>query len=107
GKTRLFDELLRTARDLGQPVLLCRAARSEMGLSYVGLMELLRGLGEEVVRALPAPQTTALNVTLRREAPEGPFDRLSLSVAVLAAVRALASSGPVVVAVDDLQWLDT
>jgi DNA-binding CsgD family transcriptional regulator len=106
GKTTLFDELLRLARERSYPILLCRSARSEMDLSYVGLMEVLREIDDEVVRALPSPQARVLNLILRREEPEGPFDRLSLSVAVLAAIRAFASTSPVVVAVDDVQWLD-
>ena len=43
---------------------------------------------------------------LRREEPAGTFDRLSLSVAMVAAIRAVASTRPVLVAVDDAQWLD-
>ena len=43
---------------------------------------------------------------LRREEPAGAFDRLSLGVATVAAVRAVASTRPVLLAVDDAQWLD-
>ena len=43
---------------------------------------------------------------LRRQEPDGRFDRLSLGVAAVAAVRALAADRPVLLAVDDAQWLD-
>ncbi len=43
---------------------------------------------------------------LRREEPQGAFDRLSLGVATVAVVRALAMTRPVLIAVDDVQWLD-
>ncbi|HKD98420.1 MAG TPA: AAA family ATPase, partial [Micromonosporaceae bacterium] len=106
GKTTLLYELVALARSRGIPVLTCRPTRSEMDLSYVGLMELLAGIDEEVVEALPAPQARVLRMILRKEEPEGQFDRLSLCVAVVAAVRALATTRPVLVAVDDAQWLD-
>jgi DNA-binding CsgD family transcriptional regulator/KaiC/GvpD/RAD55 family RecA-like ATPase len=106
GKTTLFNELLRIAAEGGQTVLRCRPARSEMDLSYVGMMELLGDLDEEVLHALPAPQARVMNLILRREEPEGPFDRLSLSVALLAAMGAEGSKGPMVLAIDDVQWLD-
>jgi hypothetical protein len=47
-----------------------------------------------------------LNLILRREEPEGSFDRLSLAVAVRACIRAVTSTGPLLLAVDDVQWLD-
>ncbi len=106
GKTTLLRELLATARDQGYSVLSCRPSVSEMDLSYVSLMELLLGLDDEVVRALPAPQARLLRTILRKEEPEGTFDRLSLNVAMVAAVRAVASDQPMLLAVDDAQWLD-
>ena len=106
GKTTLLHELLAAARDRDYPILSCRPTRSEMDLSYVGLMELIQGLDDDVVQALPAPQARLLRVILRKEDPEGSFDRLSLNVAMVAAVRAVASAKPMLVAVDDAQWLD-
>ena len=106
GKTTLLHELLAAARDRDYPILSCRPTRSEMDLSYVGLMELIQGLDDDVVRALPPPQARLLRVILRKEDPEGSFDRLSLNVAMAAAVRAVASAKPMLVAVDDVQWLD-
>ena len=43
GKTTLFDGLLEMARERGFRSLSCRPTRSEMDLSYVGLLELLMG----------------------------------------------------------------
>jgi DNA-binding CsgD family transcriptional regulator len=106
GKTTLLRELLASAQDRGYPVLSCRPTRSEMDLSYVGLVELLAGVDDAVVGALPAPQARVLRMIMRQEESEGRFDRLSLYVAVVAAVRAVASAGPMLLAVDDAQWLD-
>src|SRR2546426_516494 len=106
GKTTLFDGLLEMARERGFRSLSCRPTRSEMDLSYVGLLELLDGIGGDVIASLPPPQARVLNLILRREEPEGSFDRLSLAVAVHACIRAVTSTGPLLVAVDDVQWLD-
>ena len=43
GKTTLFDGLLEMARERGFRSLSCRPTRSEMDLSYDGLLELLDG----------------------------------------------------------------
>jgi DNA-binding CsgD family transcriptional regulator len=106
GKSTLLDDLIGSARLSGLPVLACRPSQSEMDLSYVGLIELLGGLDDEVVEALPGPQSKVIRMILRKEEPEGQFDRLSLYVAVLTAIRALAAGAPVLLAVDDAQWLD-
>jgi hypothetical protein len=58
-----------------------------MDLSYVGLVELLRGVEDDVVSGLPAPQARVLRVVQRREEPDEVFDRLSLSVAVVEVLR--------------------
>jgi DNA-binding CsgD family transcriptional regulator len=103
GKTTLLRELLARAAERGYAVLSCRPTRSEMDLSYAGLVELLGGVDGRIVDGLPPPQARVLRTILRREEADGTVDRLSLGVATLAAVRAL---GPVLLAVDDAQWLD-
>ena len=45
-------------------------------------------------------------MVLRKEELDGAFDRLSLGVATVAAVRAMGATRPVLLAVDDAQWLD-
>jgi DNA-binding CsgD family transcriptional regulator len=104
GKTTLFDHAIVEAHDAGLTVMVARPGRTETDLSYSALIELLGHVDESVIEALPAPQAHVLNRLLRRE--EGRFDRLSLSVAMLAVVRAVASGRPLLIAVDDAQWLD-
>jgi DNA-binding CsgD family transcriptional regulator len=106
GKTTLLHHLLAIAHNQGYAVLSCRPTRSEMDLSYAGLVELLEGVEDTVMRALPAPQAQVLKVLLRREEPDGAVDRLSLGVAAVTAIRMVASTRPVLLAVDDAQWLD-
>src|SRR5690242_20001492 len=81
GKTALLHELLTRGRARGYAVLSCRPARSEMDLSYAGLVELLDGVPGPVLDGLPPPQARVLRTVLRREEPDGTLDRLSLGVA--------------------------
>jgi DNA-binding CsgD family transcriptional regulator len=106
GKTTLLRAALDSARRGEYAVALCQPTRSEMDLSYVGLVGLLGDLGREVVDALPGPQARVLRTITRLEETVGPVDRLSLSVATVAAVRTAASRRPLLLAVDDAQWLD-
>jgi hypothetical protein len=95
GKTTLLQQLIVNAEEREHAVLSCRPTRSEMDLSYVGLVELLAAVDDGVVVALPAPQARVLRMILRREEPDGAFDRLSLGVAMVAGVRAIAATRPV------------
>jgi hypothetical protein len=59
-----------------------------------------------VLPPLPAPQRHALAVALLLEESEAQPDLRALAVAFLSALRELAALSPIVVAVDDFQWLD-
>src|SRR3989442_1024880 len=104
GKTALFDHAVATADVRGDLVLLCRPTESELDLSYAGLIELLRCLPDDASMALPPPQARVLDLLHHRE--EGRFDRLSLSLATVAMIDLAAPKGRVVVAIDDVQWLE-
>ena len=84
-------------------MLVYRAAESEARLSYAALGDLFNF----ELPDLPAPQKRALDAALLRAEFEGaPRDQRAVSVASLGVLRALATSGPVVIAIDDVQWLD-
>jgi len=103
GKTTLWHAGVSIARARGHRVLACRAAESEARLSYAGLGDLF----DFELPDLPAPQKRALDAALLRAEVEGaPPDQRAVSVASLGVLRALAASGPVILAIDDVQWLD-
>jgi len=103
GKTTLWHAGVSIARARGHRVLVCRAAESEARLSYAALGDLF----DFELPDLPAPQKRALDAALLRAEFEGaPPDQQAASVASLGVLRALATSGPVVIAIDDVQWLD-
>jgi DNA-binding CsgD family transcriptional regulator len=103
GKTTLWHAGVTFARDAGHQVLSSRAAESEARLSYAALGDLL----ELELPELPGPQQRALDAALLRTEVEGsPPDQRAVSLATLAVLRALAESSPVIIAIDDIQWLD-
>ena len=73
GKTTLWHELVTSAQARGYRILSCRPTRSEMDLSYVGLVELLGAVEDDIVAALPAPQSRVLKMMLRKEEPDAAF----------------------------------
>jgi AAA ATPase domain len=107
GKTTLWTAASAAAGKRGWVVLSARPAAAEAEFSLAGLTDLLEGIAADVVDALAGPQRRALEVALLREEPEGaPRGPRVLAAAVLGVLRGLAAAGPVLVAVDDVQWLD-
>jgi DNA-binding CsgD family transcriptional regulator len=108
GKTTLWLAGIEAARERGYPVLSARPTEAETRLSFAVLGDLLAGPLEESLDQLPEPQRRALEVALLLESPRGAaLDERTLAVAVLSVLRSLADEGPVLVAVDDLQWADS
>ena len=107
GKTTLLRAGVEGARRRGARVLWCAASPSEARLSYAALADLLGAVEAEVLERLPGPQREALDAALLRSAPgAGGVDRRAVASAVLSVLEDLAGQGAVVVAVDDLQWVD-
>jgi DNA-binding CsgD family transcriptional regulator len=108
GKTTLWVAGLTAARDHGCRVLATRAAQSEARLSYTALVDLLDDVSDDALAELPVPQRRALETALLRAGAEGAApDQRAVSLATVGVLKALGASGPVVIAVDDVQWLDT
>jgi DNA-binding CsgD family transcriptional regulator len=106
GKSTLWLAGVEAALERGFRVLVSRPAEAERGLTHAGLGDLFENVLESVLPALPAPRRHALEVALLVEAdPEG-LDPRTLGVAVRSALEVLAAEGPVVLAIDDVQWLD-
>ncbi|MGZ8648203.1 MAG: AAA family ATPase, partial [Solirubrobacteraceae bacterium] len=107
GKTTLWLAGCELARSLGYHVLAARPAAPEARLAFAGLGDLLGGVLDEALDVLPPPQAHALRVALVLEAPgDARLDERVLGVSALSALRALGAARPVLLAVDDVQWLD-
>ncbi len=107
GKTRVWVACVESAHDLGYRVLSASPSQSETTLAFAGLSDLIGLAGDSVLEGLPRPQRRALEVALLRRTDAEPPDRRAVGAAVLGVLDRLTADGPVVVAVDDLQWLDT
>jgi DNA-binding CsgD family transcriptional regulator len=107
GKTTLWRALLADARRRGYHTMETRAVEAEAQLAFGGLADLLDPSVDGVLDRLPPAQRVALEVALQRIPVAGnAVPPLAVSLGALAAIRALAERAPVIVAVDDLAWLD-
>jgi DNA-binding CsgD family transcriptional regulator len=106
GKSTLWRAGVDAARARGMCVLLSQPAEVERGLAHAGLGDLFENALESVLPALSAPRRRALEVALLVEDAVHGSDRRTLGVAVRSALDVLTAQAPVVLAVDDLQWLD-
>jgi tetratricopeptide (TPR) repeat protein len=106
GKTRVLDEALDRAGIQGFRPLVARPTGSELQLAFAGLTDLVAD-AQHVFDALPPLQAKALRVALLLE-DHGPIvaDERTVAAALLSVLRALSGEEPLVVAIDDLQWLD-
>jgi DNA-binding CsgD family transcriptional regulator len=108
GKTTLWREGVELARANGALVLSCSPSAAEARYSYSGLSDLLGPVPPEHFDRLPGVQRRALEVALlRSEADESVVDARAVGSGLLWLLRDLAERSPLVLAVDDVQWLDS
>jgi DNA-binding CsgD family transcriptional regulator len=102
GKTALLEEAAASATTMR--VIRARGIESEAEIPFAGLLELLRPvLG--VVPRLPRPQAEALGAALALRPASAP-NRFAVGAATLGVLAAAAEAKPLLVLVDDVQWLD-
>jgi predicted ATPase len=106
GKTTVWQAGLDQARSNALRVLVANPAEGEATLSYVALGDLLGDEIEVVASDLPGVQRRALEAALLRAEAKGALQQRAVAAAFLGALSALARERPVIIAVDDVQWLD-
>jgi DNA-binding CsgD family transcriptional regulator len=107
GKSTLWLAGVAYARDCGLRVLTAQPAEAEQGLAHAALGDLLEGVADDVLPALPAPRRRALEVALlREEAGTDAVDARTVGTAIRSALQLLGEDGSLLVAIDDVQWLD-
>jgi DNA-binding CsgD family transcriptional regulator len=89
GKTTLWRQSVHDCRKAGYEVLQTRPAEEERSLALAGLVDLFEGVVDDAVALAAAG------------------DSLARGHATLAALSDCLRRGPVLIAIDDLQWLDT
>ena len=107
GKTTLWSAGVQVAQQRGYRVLTTRAAESEARLSYAALGDLLGSVSADAFAGMPPPLRQAIDAALLRTDVQGVApDQRAVSLATAHALRNLSWDAPLVLAVDDVQWLD-
>jgi DNA-binding CsgD family transcriptional regulator len=106
GKSTLWEQAIEAARQRSCTVLVSRPAESEQALANVVLGDLLGGVTPAMLADLPVPRRRAIDAVLLREEPTDPIDPRAVGVAILTLLPVLGHGRPLVIAIDDDQWLD-
>lgn len=106
GKTTVWEAGVAAAREAGHAPLTCRPSAAEIRLSYAGLADLLDAVDAALFMPLPRPQRRALEAALLRGPGDAWADPRAVAAGFLSVLNGLAASSPVLLAIDDLQWLD-
>jgi DNA-binding CsgD family transcriptional regulator len=102
GKTALLEYAAARAHEM--KVVSALGVESEAELDFSGLLEVCRPMLEHLDE-VPARQAEALRGALGL-APAGASDRFMIGAATLSLLAAAGEARPVLVVVDDAQWLD-
>ncbi|HEY1488213.1 MAG TPA: LuxR C-terminal-related transcriptional regulator [Micromonosporaceae bacterium] len=107
GKTAIWAAAVLQARAGGLAVRVSRCGESDAAWAFAGLGDLFDGLDPAILSMLPEVQRRALTsaLLLADGADAAPAHR-TVGVAVLGVLRLLSDAGPLLLAVDDIQWLD-
>ena len=106
GKSTVLSAVVSAATQAGVRVVRCQPTTTESHLAYAALGDLLSTVHD--LTALPPVLRDALEWALLRAPAAGSaeVDARSVGAACSAVWALLAAQGPVVIVVDDVQWLD-
>ncbi|MEO8887771.1 MAG: LuxR C-terminal-related transcriptional regulator [Jatrophihabitantaceae bacterium] len=106
GKTAIWESVVADRRSAGEHVLISHATVAEARLPWVGLADLLRSIPLAVQAGLPDVQQRALHAVSLQHGGADALDERTAGTAFLSALQVMAESAPVLLAVDDLPYLD-
>ena len=104
GKSRLLSEIAGTARKRGMSVLTATGVQSEADLPFAGLHQLLRPVRARVSE-LPSIQRAALDAAFGLTGDDAP-EHYRIAMAALDLLSEVAADAPLLLVVEDAQWLD-
>ena len=107
GKTALWSAAVQQARERGFRILSTRASQVDSALAYAVVADLISDVDCAVVRGLPEIQRVAMDRVLLRAGGRGPPSDLRIvGTTLLSILERLAAESPVLIAIDDVQWVD-
>jgi len=107
GKTTLWRAAMAAARARFSRVLKAEAAASEAQLAFTVLSDLIGNAVGGLMRGLPLPQRRALeSALLLGEVEEEASSPRAIAAALASILRLLTAERTLVVAIDDVQWVD-
>jgi DNA-binding CsgD family transcriptional regulator len=104
GKSVLLRYAIDRAAAAGLTALVVRGIESESELPFANLADLIRPI-RNALSAIPPIQSAVLSGALAL-GPSVPGDRFAACVATLSVLAAAAEQTPLLVVIDDVQWLD-
>lgn len=104
GKSTLLEYAVRRAEEAGHRVLRASGRESERDLAFAGLHQLLRPVLDEAAHLPDRQRRTLLGAF--GFVPDAP-DPLLTGVAVLTLLSQVAERAPLMVVLDDAQWIDS
>jgi DNA-binding CsgD family transcriptional regulator len=107
GKTTLWLDALEQARSRGFSVLSAQVGEAETVLAYAAVGDLLGDIESATLTGLNDLQRLAVDRVLLRAASDGQAtDQRVVAAALASVLDALSRKTPVLLAIDDVQWLD-
>lgn len=107
GKTTLLLDAADQALARGFQVLSARGAPTEVSYAYAAVADLLSGVDSATFSRLPDLQRLALERAQLGDVAAGPVtDERVVATAFLSVIEQLRVQAPVLLAIDDAQWLD-
>lgn len=106
GKTTLWRAAIDTAIGANVEVRSTAAVESEASFAFAPIADLLRDVGPERLAVLPPPQRRALEGALMLADSTEEIHLHAVAAGFANLLHEIAGERPVLVAVDDVQWLD-
>lgn len=112
GRSTTVSQLVEEFGARGHRVLRCSPSSSDRDSPFLGLIDLLATVGDDTLAVLDTWERAVLEGALLRGTPHPGADpttgrdALVLRFAVRKVFAALGGAGPLLLAVDDVQWLD-
>jgi DNA-binding CsgD family transcriptional regulator/tetratricopeptide (TPR) repeat protein len=108
GKTTLLLHTCDKAARRGFHVIRARGSPSEVTYAYAAVADLLTDVDADTLATLPDTQRIALQRVLLQEVPgsDRVTDERTVATALMGVIERISAASPVLLALDDAQWLD-